>query len=106
MVHFDASVLDGESPVYGRSGLVSFCLQGRNFTTEGLFIGNAPAQDSPPQDAEFDLCHIEPTAVFGSVVKLQTPGDAPGFSGREGLVERSRFMGVEIVQHHPYPANN
>ena len=63
MVHFDASVISGESPVYGRSGLVSFCLQGRDFATEGLFIGNAPAQDAPPQDAEFDLCHIEPTAV-------------------------------------------
>ena len=52
MVHFDASVLSGESPVNGRSGLVSFCLQGRDLATEGLFIGHAPAQDSPGQDAE------------------------------------------------------
>ena len=65
MAHFDASVPSGESPVNGRAGLVSFCLQGR------------------------DLCHVEPTTVLGSVVKLQTPGDAPGFCGREGLVERN-----------------
>ena len=57
MVHFDASVFSGESPVYGRSGLVSFCFHGRDFDTEGLFIGDAPAQDSPGQNAELDLCH-------------------------------------------------
>ena len=67
MVEFDSSILSGESPVYSGSGLVSFCLQGRDFATEGLFIGDAPAQDPPPQDAEFDLRHVEPTAVFGLI---------------------------------------
>jgi len=42
MAHFDASVLSRESPVYGRSGLVSFCLQGRDFATESFFIGDTP----------------------------------------------------------------
>ncbi len=41
MVHFDASVLSGESPVYGRTGLVSFCLQGRDLATQGLFFGDS-----------------------------------------------------------------
>ncbi len=68
MVHFDASVLSGESPVNGRSGLVSCCLQGRDLATEGLFIGHAPAQDSPGQDAELYLCHVEPTTVLRGVV--------------------------------------
>jgi len=71
MVHFDACVLSRESPVNGRSGLVSFCLQDRDLATESLFIGDTPVHDSLGQDAELDLCHVEPTAGFGSVVKLQ-----------------------------------
>ena len=30
MVDFDSSILGGESPVYGRSGSVSFYFQGRS----------------------------------------------------------------------------
>ena len=88
MVHFEASVLSGESPVYGRSGLVSFCLQGHYLVSEGLFIGDTPAQDSPGQDAELDLCHVEPTTVFGSVVKLQAFAYSPSLLGLEGFVDR------------------
>ena len=70
MVHFDACVLSRESPVNGRSGLVSFCLQDRDLATESLFIGDTPAKDSPGQDTEHDLCHDETTTEFGVVVKL------------------------------------
>ncbi len=68
MVHFDASVLSGKSPVNGRSDLVSFCLQGLDFFSEGIFIGDASMQDSPGQDAELYLCHVEPTTVLRGVV--------------------------------------
>ena len=87
MVEFDSSILSGETPIDGSPVLIALKLQALDLLSEGLFIGDAPAQDSPGQDTEFDLCHIEPTAVFGSVVKLQTPGDAPRFSGRLGGTE-------------------
>ena len=45
---------------------VSFCLQGRDFATEDLFIGDARTQDSPGQDAELYSRHGEPTTVLGS----------------------------------------
>ena len=96
MVHFDASVFSGESPVYGRSGLVSFCLHDRDLATESLFIGDTPAQDSPSQDTELDLCHVEPTTVLGSVVKLQAFAYSPSLLGLEGFVEGGWFMGVEV----------
>ena len=96
MVEFDSSVHSGESPVYGRSGLVSFCLHGRDFDSEGLFIGDAPAQDSPGQDAELYLCHVEPTAVLGSVVKLQAFAYSPSLLGLEGFVEGGWFMCVQV----------
>ncbi len=86
MVHFDASVLNGESPVDGSSGLVSFCLQGRDLSTEGIFIGDAPTQDSPLQDAELDLCHVEPTTVLAGVVKFQAFAYSPSLLWLEGFV--------------------
>ena len=59
------------------------------------------AQDSPGQDTELDLCHVEPTTVLGSVVKLQAFAYSPSLLGLEGFVEGSWFVGVEVVQHHP-----
>ena len=53
----------GESPVNGCSGLVSFCLQGRDLAS--LFT---------------DLCHVEPTTVLGSVVKLQAFAYSPSLT--------------------------
>ena len=97
MVKLD-SVHSGESPVNGCSGLVSFCLQGRDLATQSLFIGNTPAQE--PGDTELDLCHVEPTTVLGSVVKLQAFAYSPSLLGLEGL-EGSWFVGVEVVQRHP-----
>jgi len=88
-VEFDSSILSGETPIDGSPALVALMLQGLNLLSESLFIDDATTQDPSPQVAELDLYHVEPTAVFGGVVKLQTPGDAPSSSGREGLVERS-----------------
>ena len=76
MVHFDASVLCGESPVHGRSGLV--LLPGPRFRhSEDLFIGDAPTQDSPGQDAELYSCHGEPTAVLGSNLRGVSSANTP-----------------------------
>ena len=44
MVKLDSGVHSGESPVNGCSGLVSFCLQGRDLATQSLFIGNTPGR--------------------------------------------------------------
>jgi hypothetical protein len=49
------------------------------------------------EHAEFDFGHIEPTAVFGGVVELETLGKSFSFGRSEGLVERTGMMGVELV---------
>ena len=53
------------------------------------------------EDAELNLRHVEPAAVLGSVVKLQAFAYLPSLIGPEGLVERSGFMDVQVVQYHP-----
>ena len=54
------------------------------------------------QDAELDLRHVQPTPVLGRVMKLQPPGNPPGFLSRESLVQRCPAMGIQIVQDNPY----
>ncbi len=68
----------------------------RDLATESLFIGDTPAQDSPGQDAELYLCHVEPATVLGSIVKLQAFAYSPSLLGLEGFVEGGWFMGVEV----------
>ena len=45
---------------------------------------------------------VWPVRVFGSVMKLQTLGDASRFGWLEGVVQRTELVSVEIVQHQPY----
>jgi hypothetical protein len=58
-----------------------------DFTAEPFWIVDSAIQTLATQDADLDLEHVEPACVFGGVVELQPSQDAPGFSGRERLVE-------------------
>ncbi len=44
------------------------------------------AQAGSLKHADLDLRHIEPTGVFGRLVKLQAAQHPAGFLGREGVV--------------------
>jgi hypothetical protein len=39
------------------------------------------------QHSDLDLNHVEPTCVLGGVMELEPSQNAPGFSGRECLVQ-------------------
>ncbi len=101
MLKLDSGLHRGESPVDGCVGLVALGLQGTNLSFEGFFIGNAASQTLFAEDAELNLRHVEPAAVLGSKMKLQVFAYSPGLLGLEGFVERSGFMGVQVVQDHP-----
>ena len=60
MVEVDSSIL-GETPIDGSPALVTLKPQCLDLLAEGLFNGDAPVQDSPPLDAEFDLRPPSPT---------------------------------------------
>jgi hypothetical protein len=51
------------------------------------------------KNADLDLGHIEPTAMFGRVMHLQALPGALRFLGRKRLVEAGRGMRVEVVHH-------
>ena len=55
------------------------------------------------QHPDFNLGHIQPTAMLGSVVDFQPLRDAPRLRRLEGLVQGRWVMGVQVVQHQHNP---
>ncbi len=69
-------------------------------------IRDTLSQTTTAEDAQLDLGHspprtrygVEPTPVFGSVMKLEALGDAPRFDRLERIVERTELVSVEVVR--------
>ena len=72
---------------------------GRDFFDQGLEVWNAAIKALVREDGEFGFGHIQPAAVLGRVMPLEASGEAPGLGGREGFVERSGFVSVQIILH-------
>ena len=98
-LELEACRVGTELPVDLRLVMVTLGLPSRDFSTQGLNLGNPAIQTLAGQDGEFTFSHIEPTAMFGGVVKLQLAGDPACFGGCKGLVEGGWGMGIEIIHH-------
>ena len=48
-------------------------------------------------NVNFRLRHVQPTAVFGRVMKLDLVQDASSLLGRKGLIQARAIVGVQIV---------
>jgi hypothetical protein len=55
-----------------------------------------PVRQIAAEGAQLDFGHVQPRAVLGRVMDLETVGDALGLLGRERLVERGRGVGIEL----------
>jgi hypothetical protein len=51
------------------------------------------------EDTQLDLGDIEPASVFGSIYKLKPIPEGFRYLGREGFIERSGRMRVQVVHH-------
>ena len=92
-----AGVFCCELPVcFGVLG-VSICRPRINLGLQRIFVWNASSQTLAREDAEFTLSDVEPRSMFWSVVPFEPLRDAPRFVRRESLVQRCRFMGVQII---------
>lgn len=82
-MEFGSGILGAEAPVDGGLGEVAPDLIGVDGPSQCQVVAVASAEAVSGQYAEFDFRHVEPTGVFGGVVKLQTFRDASGLSGGE-----------------------
>jgi len=99
-MEFDPGVIGSEAPVDRHVLSVAPGLVGRDGTLQGIGVGISALETGAAQHTELNLRHVQPTGVFGGVVKLQAFHDAPGFGGGKGLVQRRHAVGVQIVQDH------
>ena len=75
-MQFGSGVLGGEPPVDGGLCRIALDLIGVDGSLQGSLVGITPLETGPGQHAELNLRHVQPTGVFGCVVKFQPPGDA------------------------------
>ena len=88
------SILSGETPVYSGGGLIALMLQRRDLCLQYHLVADSAVEAQVSEHTQLDLGHVEPTTVFGSVMKLQTLGDASRFGWLEGVVQRTELVSV------------
>ena len=62
-------------------------------------VRDALVEALPGHDTEFAFSDIKPRPMFWRVMPLEALGDTAGLYGRKCLVQRGRFVGVEIILH-------
>ena len=67
-----------------------------------LNIWHPPVKAWASEGPELNVGHIEPAAVFGSMVDFQPARPELAF-GRKGLIERADPMCVEVITDQPHP---
>ncbi len=98
-MHLSASIGTGKAPMDMRLLRIALSRQGHDVLPQMIEALDALGQTAPFKNADLDLGHIEPTAMFGRVMHLQSLPDALRFLWRKRLVEAGRRMRVEVVHH-------
>ena len=97
---FDTSIGSSLPPINLNSFRISCIHPCLNFPGQRLLIWYATIDALSGQDTEFDLSHVEPTAMLGQEVKLEAIDYSSGFIGLKGQIESGRSMRVEIIKYH------
>jgi len=92
-----AGVIGRELPADAGVSRVALGFESRHAPDEGVRIGHRAREAAALEDADLDLSHIEPTAMFGRRVDLQSAGDVARHCRGERLIEAGHRMGVEVI---------
>ncbi len=74
-MHLSASIGTRKAPMDPSAGSVAFSSQGFNVLPEMLKAFDAFGQTSAFKNADLDLSHVEPTAMFRGIMHLQSLPD-------------------------------
>ena len=96
MLKFSASVLSGEAPVNDGGSLVTLMFQRRDLSFQYHLVADSTVKTLVAQDAQLYLSHVQPTAVYRSVMELQALGDAPRFGWLKGIVQRTQLVSLRL----------
>ena len=79
--------------------LVPFCVPRVDLVYESSLVRYTVWKTLTTEMAEFDLRHVEPTAMFGSIMDVSFVGDSFRLMGIKCFVKRSFGVGIEIIHH-------
>ena len=99
-----ASISARKAPMDPTALSIALGGQGHNVLPQMIEALHAFRQTDPLENADLDLGYIEPTAMLGRVMHLQSVPDTLRFLRRKRLIEAHRGMCVEIAHHqadHP-----
>ncbi len=100
MLQFHAGISSGETPVHPDGFLVPFLHLCLDLLLQGCLVWNLATQAASHQGAQFNLGHIQPTAVPGRGVEREARAEPLRLGGLEGIVEGSRAVRAQIIHHH------
>src|SRR6266571_9463424 len=98
-MHLSPSISTRKAPMDAAVVRIALSSQGHNMLPEMIEALDTFGQTPPFKNADLDLSHIQPTAMFGRVMHLQSLPDTLGFRRCKRLVEAGCRMRVEIVHH-------
>ena len=99
MFQLDTGILSSELPVDGGRSLITSCFPGSHFFAKELFLPDTLVQALTGKDIEFNLSHIEPTAMLWRVVELNAFQNAPRFFWDKRFIESGWLVDAEVVLH-------
>ena len=98
MVQLDPCISSGKAPVNDLARPVALFGPRADLLAQRLKVGYPPVQALPGQHAEFQLGHVQPTAVLRRVHQLQLVQQRSRLGGREALAQRRTAMRAQVVQ--------
>jgi len=96
-LQLDASLSGCETPIDCSPICVSLGFPSQRFVCQKFSMRDISIQTLAAKNAQLDLSHIEPTAMLGCEMKLQSVQDATGFCWFEGFIQGSRCMSIQVV---------
>src|SRR4249920_3379575 len=101
--HLSISILAGKGPVDAKTLGVAAPLPSGHLAGERGLVGHPLVQALSGEDADLDFSHVQPTGVFGCVVKLHTAKQLARSLGTEHILKALAQMDVEVVQDQVNP---
>src|SRR2546423_13525524 len=93
------SIVGGEAPRDGTVLSIALGLQGGDALAQVLHACHTTRQTATSKDTDLDLGHIQPTAMFGCIVKLHPLQNAAGLLPLQGFIQRWTRMGIVVMLH-------
>src|SRR5437763_2822143 len=93
------SIAGSKAPGDGAALSIAFSRQSSDTLAQHLHTFHATRKTDTRKNADLDLGHVQPTAVFGRIMELDALQDAPRFWRREGFIQGRSGVRVQIILH-------